>query len=303
MFPRVGNSLLKGVRYNSSSSDPLFLTNLLKRLDQVNTTAAASRTKDVKSVKKGKPGVQAKAPKTAATGEFSPARANPGTARTVKDHPMMQSRFRPDASKASDRLSNASDRPRPSFANRTPQKPRSDRPSNRPAAKRVVRKAKTAPSGEVVYPTKKVTAGPFEPKVSGDTFLYGKLTSVNPCVSSRVASITKEALIDSKYPYLLPKSIIDTLGNPKGKFLAKANYSLDVDVQKVGARFNEVVLGRTVDIKVDPKLASDPHAQFTHGQIMKNATVSLEKKQLMFDAVNGLKSAKEVVGNAPWVKA
>lgn len=155
-------------------------------------------------------------------------------------------------------------------------------------------------------PTKKLEIpSSVEYTINGDTFLYGKIASVNPCVTSRVASITKEALVNSKYPYLVPRELIEQAPESANKFLLQKNYSLEVDVAQLQSRFEAVVKGKIDDVEFETKgkpVEALKEADFTKLEILKNGSLGVAQRQLLFDAVNGVKSPKELIAGACWVK-
>lgn len=200
--------------------------------------------------------------------------------------------------------STAATRPRTAQTS-TQGRPQAAQANRAPAAKsstprQQTTKRSTQSVGSV--PSKKLPeAAPLKVSVNGDTFLYGKVTSINPCVSLRVASITKEALVLSKYPYMLPKHIIDQAPDTAdNQFLLQKNYSLDVDADQIQTRFSEVVQGKMEDIQFDKKLGT--HAETTKAEINKNGSLNVADRQLLFDAVNGVRPFKDILANACWVK-
>ncbi|ODV80894.1 uncharacterized protein CANTADRAFT_4888 [Suhomyces tanzawaensis NRRL Y-17324] len=301
-----------GLRFQSSDSkNSVFLSDLFKRIEEV-----TAKTKDIKPAERPKKTFNKKKPlnKKPATLAAKPAPQQPQNVIKVQDHSLMNSFGQSYA-----QFATTGGAPRgPPRTPRTPRAPgvrtargprppRSDAPAPsaaRPAPQRQARptrqRALDTSEKDGKVPSKKLVAQPLVPQLGGNTFFYGKLTTVNPCVTSRVASITKEALLKSKYPYLAPKHIIDHLPEgPQNKFLLQNNYSLEVDQDAFTSRFNEVVKGTPQQINVGVKGAQ---AEFTRAEIMKNGTLNVANKQTLFDIVNGLKSPKDLFANAAWAK-
>ncbi|KAK6198849.1 uncharacterized protein RJT21DRAFT_51627 [Scheffersomyces amazonensis] len=178
----------------------------------------------------------------------------------------------------------------------TPRKPRATKSSDREAFKKpsvaepIVQKGLPKPQ-------------PLTPSINGDTFLYGKVPSANHTLNSRLISLTKETLIKSKYPYLVSPTILSSLGDDsKNKFIVQKNWDLNIDESRFQKRFSELVKGDVQALKV-VQTSNQELNDFTASEIMKNASLSHEKKQLVYDVINGAKSIKDLVGkDAAWLK-
>lgn len=171
-----------------------------------------------------------------------------------------------------------------------PQQKVKPRQSNRPSKAKFVSEIKT----------KLLKAKPLQPEVNGDTFLYGKPTSVLPCTTSRVASIAKTALLDSKYPFKLPKHIIDQAPNETpNEFLLHKNWSFDLNVPKILKQVNHLVLGKADQIQLN---SNDKLSFYSNQPLMKNASIDITDKQLMYDIISGTKLVKTLFAESHWVK-
>lgn len=149
-------------------------------------------------------------------------------------------------------------------------------------------------------PTKTLKAVPLCPKVTGDTFLYGKPAAMGISLLSRVAAITKRSLLESKYPYKLPKSIIDEL-QPlpnANRFVLKKDFDLEVKPESLASKVKEMVKGETASLNTDNELSSVQTE--ARDELMRNHTLNMEQKQLIYDLSTGIKSAQELLKNAAW---
>lgn len=149
---------------------------------------------------------------------------------------------------------------------------------------------------------KELVAEDVKPAVNGDTFFYGKPATLATSVTSSVAAVAKEALLESKYPYKLPKSIIDKLDSSYAgnSFIAQNDYNLDVDAQHLAERVKRVVKGEAEVLDLGKK-PSDLD-RFTARELMRSGDLSLQQKQRIFDVASGLKTAKLLVEGAAWNK-
>ena len=105
----------------------------------------------------------------------------------------------------------------------------------------------------------------------------------------------------------MPKEIIDKLANddvPRNRFLLQKNFNLTLDAPKFASRFQSVVQGKVTPIEFDSKTYKGDIAQaeFSKNEIMKNGSLNSAQKQSIFDTINGIKSIKDFVGDAHWVK-
>ncbi|EEQ37102.1 hypothetical protein CLUG_01225 [Clavispora lusitaniae ATCC 42720] len=317
MFTRA--SFTRGIRLYSSQNNEgaSFLSDLMKRIDTIN-----ARTMKLKDVKQNKP----KASKHTQKAEKSQKQASSSEKKTknnqktqaprktqgvfegqsakisVKDHPlsrntfklMDESNFRKNAASRNPESRNSKPKQTSEAPRRRPQARR--RPASKPSA------GALSPSSSSNIVSKELVASPLKPSISGDAFFYGKPTTLTTCTTSRVAAVAKETLLESKYPYKLPKSIIDKLDDSftGNRFLLQKDYTLDVDVATFGDKIKKTVKGEVENISMGEKPTTS--SVFTATQLMRNGDLDIAQKQTIFDVASGLKSAKSLVENAAWNK-
>lgn len=315
------------VREYSSENKDMFLSDLLSRIDRISATTQTAKQKREHNLK-SQGGSQKPLPQTDKNRRprREPVRSEKVRSEKVQvaDHPLFVSKLDSTKRNQEEPARNAKTSTR-APNNRNRQQRRESRPTNMQRTptrepKRVGRRenqqvssnrrASNKDQQETSFQTKSktLTQGPFRPLVNGDTFLYGKAVSFGLDTSTRMASVTKELLDDSKYPYMLPKQIINLVqpGVPRNRFLLQSNFSLDVDKEKLARRIREVVKGESQLLEVDESKFKDPvelnRALFTRDQLMRNPDLNLSSKQHMFNAVNGLISPKQILQDAHWAK-
>lgn len=307
----------------------MFLSDLLTRIDKItaNTKKIVEPRKDANKMqsqanrlnktgdkqKKLGSNTKPRGPKSASGAQGPPQSVARRQKVQVADHPMAFQAFnalKDSGSRPSGPRQNRNAAPRGSSQHSS----RSPRPARGPGGDNSgQRRPQTASSRQrspvVAKPlkTKSVSSGPLVPQVSGETFLYGKVTSVSTNLTSRVAAVTKETLIKSQYPYKLPKSIIQNLDDaPKNRYLAQANYNTEVDAEQLATRIDEVVRGQVTELKgsVDhlKSLAEIRMAEFAKAQLMKNGDLDLPSKTLIYNVASGLQSPKSLMEGKHWVK-
>lgn len=146
-----------------------------------------------------------------------------------------------------------------------------------------------------------------KPSINGDTFFYGKSAASLFGTSSRVSAVAKETLLKSRYPYKLPKLIIDSVtpGIHGNKFLLQKDWNLEVNPEELKGRLNEVVKGQTEKLTVDKKKTPQnilPAMEAAAQQLVKNGTYSMAQKKMVLDAASGFTSPKQLLENAHWLK-
>lgn len=308
MFTRlVGVSRVRAYSTAQKNESALFLSDLMKRIDSINTrTKRISETQAAQKIEASeqkKPAPQrpnkSKKPQSAKN-DSKPASPQTFAARTrgakiaVKDHPLSRNSFKLlDESnfkkaergprRANPALRNSESRPKPK--------------NNRPLRNSPVRdtKAERVVQRELVVEN-------YKPAVGGDDFFYGKPASLAVSKSSRVAAVAKETLLESKYPYKLPKLIIDGLDTTfsGNKFILQNDYNLDVEPVVLGAKVNKIVKGQVDQIEMGAKPVAT--LVYTASQLSRNGDLSLVQKQTIYDVASGLKSAKLLVEGAVWNK-
>jgi hypothetical protein len=285
------------------------LSDLLKRIDDVTTKASDIAKKKVETkdtIGANKKTTQAKGQgkkSNNSTKSNQPSSSYNNQRVVVANHPLRNTFGQRNTSFSNSYISATKSFTPPTQSSGGPRKQSSPRSSNKPFNQRRPRTpAKKKPVFVSEIKTKQLTSKPLTPNVNGDLFLYGKPTTVVACTTSRVAALAKEALIDSNYPYKMPKSIIDTIkpSPSKNQYLLQKNWSTTLNEDKLASRFDKVVLGKTDQLTVPKELASDGQAMSSNHLLMKNASISLQDKQTMFDVINGIKSVDAITKNAPW---
>lgn len=155
--------------------------------------------------------------------------------------------------------------------------------------------------------SKQIQALPYKPSITGDTFFYGKSAGSTFDVSSRVSAVAKEALLQSHYPYKLPKLIIDSVkpGINGNRFLLQKNWNLNINQPQFETRMKEVVKGEVEELVKHKQPGSKSVAKTTKiaaQTIMLNGTYTFAQKQLVVDAASGFVSPKSLLKDAHWVK-
>lgn len=281
------------VRHNLSSP---FLSDLLKRVDAVTLRALKAPKAPAAPAKKA---AKPKKP-TAAAAKPAP---EPQVAKvTIADHPL---NTKNTFGQFQDRQERGQRAPRTQRTN-APRGPRGDRPPRRDqkrTAKGPARKVESSKSTGSGAPLKELHAEPLVPRLGGNTFLYGKPVSLAILPSSRVAAVTKDALVASKYPYKLPKLVIAQLpeAHPNQFILQQLSFSVLVNPEQFKERYAAVVKGEPV-VVADGKFAGNAAAQFAKHQVSQNGDLSLQQRQQVFDVVTGGKSLQEVFKEAAWTK-
>lgn len=308
---RIGSGIGDRQYSSESGKDSMFLTDLLSRIDKISSTTKkiaenqSSGGVGGQKLTRGGPGATAQAArKNRNSGDKSMKPRNEKV--QVSDHPLFNAKIE----------NRGPNREGGYKGPRGPRAPRTGattgdaggaRPAKRPMRAREPRRQRTVDVQPIK--SKAIKYGPYQPQLNNNTFLYGKATSFNNCTSARVASVAKEALNESKYPYLLPKDIVNNLapGVARNRFLLQSNFTLDVDPVKISTRIKQVVKGEVADLPVDKSQFKDPaalkSALFTKQQLMNNGDLSLADKQKIFAVAGGLQTPKQLVENAHWVKA
>ncbi|RLV94282.1 hypothetical protein JA1_001859 [Spathaspora sp. JA1] len=155
--------------------------------------------------------------------------------------------------------------------------------------------------------SKEVHPQSLKPTINAETFFYGKVASSNATVTSRLASVAKLQLIKSKYPFKLPKNVIESAPRPLpaqfpneklSRFILQNNWKLDVRPGKLALAVRRAVKGEVDQVSVGKAVGKD--VQFTKSMIEKNASLAFKQKQLLFDAVNGVISPRSLLTKASW---
>ncbi|KAG5421684.1 hypothetical protein I9W82_000776 [Candida metapsilosis] len=185
-----------------------------------------------------------------------------------------------------------------------------NKPASRPFKRRVAgqgRDRRTAPANNkpaIAAPieSKELVAEPLNPTLKPEQFFYGKIPSIVSSISSRVSSVAKLALLDSRYPYNLPKQIIDSApSSSQNRFILQKNWDLEPKQDVLKGRISSIVLGRvdSIDLKGNKDAAS---LRVSH-DLSINPTMDLNQKQQMFDTIHSLNTLKTIFKDAHWKKA
>ena len=314
LFKSSGSRL--GIREysNESGKESMFLTDLLSRIDKISSTTKKIAEKQGSGAPGGLSNPRGSQGAVNGAGRKARGPADKTVkARTEKvkvtDHPLFNAKI---DTRGPNRQGSGYKGPRTTRGPRTGGAAGESSAGGARPAKRTTRPREPRRQRAIdVQPikSKNITYGPYKPQLDNNTFLYGKVTSFNNCTTARVASVAKEALLDSKYPYMLPKDIVNNLapGVTRNRFLLQSNFTLDVNPEKLSTRIREVVKGEVADLPVDKSQFKEPEALksalFTKQQLMKNGDLSFADKQKIFDVASGLKTPKLLVENAHWAKA
>lgn len=298
------------VRHNSTSP---FLSDLLKRVNAVTSRAneivekSATQALSLKAKKSKAPAKTAK-PGPGSTPE--PARL-PKSDVQILNHPM-RNRFGQNREGEARFEQRGQDGARargprgPRVARTNTAKPTEGAAQKRNNAKRSTRGQgrgiKLRTDEKPTIPVKELHAVPLTPLVSGNTFLYGKPVSLVISPSSRAAALAKEALVESKYPYKLPKEVIADIPakHPNRFILQQSSFSVLVNPEQIKSRYAHMVQGKP--LVIDASKAKGKDSQFVSQQILQNGDLSLSQRQLLFDVATGLKLAQEMFKGAAWNK-
>lgn len=316
--------------------DPMFLSNLLKRIDRINAQASEAikeskgpQRNRFKPVPKqtAKPQIQVKNHPLAnntfqlmdeANFKRGPRRPQgrrfqgerPQGERYQGERPQGERRYQGERPQGERRYQKERPQGERRYQGERPQGERrtQGRGQGRPARRPPVRKAReAAPVRGQEITSKKLVYETFTPGLKGETFLYGKPVSlITGNVGSGVSAVTKQFLIDSKYPYQLPKSVVELVDPTfKGnKFILQKNWNTDVDAKQLAQRINDVVKGRFVTSLVDESVFKKPESvKRAHGvsaELVRNGDLSFDQKQVIYDVANGFTSPKALLETAHW---
>ncbi|EGV61414.1 hypothetical protein PSN45_000086 [Yamadazyma tenuis] len=193
------------------------------------------------------------------------------------DHPLFSGKL--DRSKftrtdQSPRRNTQRPRTRPDGVNTSTTKGTTSRPNRSPRPKRDSKPSRTAKGldDDRIF-SRTVEPKSYSPSLTNH-FLYGKPTTVQMNLTSRITSLIKSQLLGSKYPFKLPRSIIEAApAETSNRFLlSSSSYSLELDQEKVRTEFNTIVKGQAT------KIAGDSNAVKLLNQ---NPTVNLSAKSKM----------------------
>lgn len=275
----------------------VFLSNLLARIENMNLKKKAPSPEPIvksKSTKTDKSTANAGPRRNTKANAKTESKSVPsvqGSAEKIKvaDHPLFRARL--------NRVARPEGRPRPTgprptntnFKANSNTKPTNNarKTSFKPRAPRALTKA----SESLALVSKEVKAQDFNPSLTNH-FLYGKSTNFQINLTSRITSLVKNQLIKSKYPYLVPRSVINSIAPNKdtNKFLVSDDYSLEIDPEELKQNVDTVILGKPQNL---------PGSSHLIDNLNKNPTLSLAQKSTMSDIINS-KDFSTVFSNAHW---
>lgn len=335
--------MVAAVRHvHGGGEDSMFLSDLLKRIDRINSTTkrlAQDRTTKRPAEGSQEGGGQTKSRSSSgARKQASDNAKEPVKSEGVKvaDHPLFGGRLAARVQRSGANVQDESEarqrrqgQKRARGARRTPRAPRDEAlgelgkrdQSRRDGVNTGAKRGRSgqagktsgfsipraAPGGslEQKVATKQLTYGPFLPQLSASSLFYGKVSGVSTSTSVRLASVAKEVLIESNYPYKLPRDVINTIrpGIVRNKFVLQSNYSLDIDSDKLRTRINEVVRGRIPSAPESSAAEKLPGVERAQKLIHENSTMSVSDKIKVFGAAAGLLSPSQLVEGAHWIKS
>lgn len=281
------------IRCYSSSEKPVFLSDILNRIEKLNiskTRNTETKPQSDKTGNKGKP--QQQQQQRRAAPQNQPYRPKEPAVK-VQDHPLYSNKFRNMTPNSKPQRSFKSPRPRTGTNNKAP-KTTSDTKASRPKMPRSRDTRRKDPFESPTMISKEVTGQDYKPTLPTNSFIYGKSTNFQINLASRITSIAKKQLLKSKYPYMLPKHIIENAPEEvDNKFLLSKSYSLDLDPSNIKEDINSIVKG------VSPSLsANSPVANFLN----QNPDLSLSQKETMFNIISKPKNLNSLFKDAHWSK-
>ncbi|MDC6271542.1 hypothetical protein PP707_04520 [Acetobacter pasteurianus] len=158
------------------------------------------------------------------------------------------------------------------------------------------------PAQEIV--SKDLDSKYLKPEIKPEHFFYGKSPSIiTSSVKTRLASIAKMTLIDSKYPYMLPKEIIAKAPtHSTNKFILRKNWNVEPAVDVLSRRVNTIGLGKAESVKIESDKKNSSVLLKAAHDININGSYTLEQKQSLINTVAALDKIKNVFDGAHWKK-
>lgn len=301
--------------YSQNADNSNFLTELLGRIDRI-----SANTSKMAETKKSRHNQRSEVAPKDRENRSAASVSTKGTAEgkikvVVSDHPLYAARLRTGARrdrgnwKKDNKNAGATAPTRSDSNDASPAVKRNTGSARRNQAPRRREQIDRMPVGRdgAVVQTKTVKHGHYKPQLDPVLFFYGKAIGTGTSTSTRLASVAKELLEHSKYPYLMPKDIISKLtpGVARNKFLLQSNFSLEVDSEQLADRVKKVVKGEHEDLEIDTSSLKGEallHAQFLKKQLMKNGDYSLPAKSTVFEVATGIKSPRQLLESAHWLK-
>lgn len=325
----------------SKQANAPFLNDILAKIARIDKSIAAKKAELQQSPAKGQnnkkrsgntnPGSkqQSKAPQnrqqeaSKPKHQQTPNAKQPTTSTTPKpanikvaDHPLFTNKFR--ARDQSEKASQGEE----GYKARGPRRPRGQQASQRsnqsqpsgdsrgprqqrPRRQRDNAKASKNASSETRVATKQLKSSAFIPGINGATFFYGKVPSVNINALTRIASVNKLALVKLNYPYLLPRSVINSLPKRAPRFIAsQSSFTTDVDGAFVAEKVRSVVKGEAelLPKNIGGKVWDKASAETSVLELNKNASLSYDDKVRMYEITAGIQNTKDLFPTAIWNK-
>lgn len=281
--------LRNSIRCYSSSEKPVFLSDILNRIEKLNiskTRNTETKPQSNKAGNKTKPTQQRSASQNQSYRPREPA-------VKVQDHPLYSNKFRNMTPNSRPQKSSGPSRPRTGTNNRAPRAPDSRASKPRmPRSRGTTRRSDPLEAPSMI--SKEVTGQDYKPTLPTNSFMYGKSTNFQINLASRITSIAKKQLLKSKYPYMLPKHIIENAPEEvDNKFLLSKSYSLELDPSTIKNDINAIVKG------VSPNLSANSPVAHSLNQ---NPDLSLSQKETMFNIISKPKNLNSLFKDAHWSK-
>lgn len=298
--------MIRSVRCYSKKADPGFLSDLLARIDAIPERVAAQKKENELARSQVKAAGSKKANTTTLRAPHNVASTRSQNMRiNVADHPLATFNEGSFAKNNNRRGANS---------NRTQQNSGGahshNRLQSRFGAKRTPTR-RTAPKRKPLVQqeersSKELVYGPAEPKLGATELFHARSSKLNHSVPARVASVSKEILIESKYPYTFPPEVVANAPTRANNFVLQNNYTTNfISNDYLHGQLESKVLGRVAQISLDeakvPKGLKD-HAFFTRKNLQLNPTMNAADKQRVFDTVSGIKSVSSLVASCHWVR-
>lgn len=288
-LPRAIAPVRGGMRFYSSPSGEKspFLTDILARIEKINLNKNLIKKPTESKTKNSSKGTQNKSSQQSSS---APTEVKRPTKIVFDQHPMFSSRLDKTKFSKDNKVLDATQRtsrgPRKATGT-APRKPTQFKKSSGP--KKPLRASKSDSSTAII--SREAVSKSYRPSLANQ-FLYGKATNLQISLTSRITSVIKSQLLNSKYPFNLPKSIIDNAPETaENKFiLSKSSFSLELDENKVKNDIDTIIKGEGQYVEVK---------SVAEQSLNKNPTMSYEQKLQAANIVNA-KSLKNVFDNAHW---
>ncbi|CAI5757741.1 unnamed protein product [Candida verbasci] len=151
--------------------------------------------------------------------------------------------------------------------------------------------------------SKSLSSAPFTPKIIPEDFFHNKIPTVQSTISQRFSSISKLALLESNFPFRLPKEVIEKAPkSTRSKFiLSKSSWNLTPNATKLSDRLKTMYYGQIPQLNTDG-VSTGELSTVTSSYLNNNGNLQLQQKQSMFDIINGKVNLKTIFKDAHWKK-